>query len=210
MPYACRTFGLHSPLRSASVWVTSQRAPNRRCAEVEIVQCELQGFCQVFLVVQSRPSIHVTPNDGTEGGEACPPTSLIRICYVLRPTQKLVSRWRWSAILPASSRARSWPDPWSKSSSRLTILKPRTRRICIRLSEEEYSVLRDLCSATGARSISDLTRDAVRGVVADTSREDTSGNDIRQVRARIRSIEKKILQLSTEISSFRPGGAGPT
>lgn len=47
----------------------------------------------------------------------------------------------------------------------MTVMKPRTRMISVRLSQEEYSALRDICSLTGARSVSDVTRDAVRTVL---------------------------------------------
>ena len=43
----------------------------------------------------------------------------------------------------------------------MAILKRRSRMISFRLSEEEYAGLRTLCENEGARSVSDLARDAV-------------------------------------------------
>lgn len=43
--------------------------------------------------------------------------------------------------------------------------------ISVRLSEEEYTALRELCSASGARSVSDLTRDAMHAFLSGASRE---------------------------------------
>jgi len=45
--------------------------------------------------------------------------------------------------------------------------------VSVRLSEEEYLALRQLCSSTGARSVSDITRDAMRAFLCGTTREDS-------------------------------------
>jgi hypothetical protein len=56
-------------------------------------------------------------------------------------------------------------------------IKRRSRMISVRLSEEEYAALRHLCLLTGARSVSDLTRDAMRAVLKRNSGEEPfSGN----------------------------------
>jgi Arc/MetJ-type ribon-helix-helix transcriptional regulator len=44
--------------------------------------------------------------------------------------------------------------------------------VSVRLSEDEYIALRELCSTTGARSVSDLTRDAMRAFLNGTTREE--------------------------------------
>jgi hypothetical protein len=44
--------------------------------------------------------------------------------------------------------------------------------ISIRLSEDEYLGLKQLCVVTGARSVSDLTRDAMRVVLNGVNRDD--------------------------------------
>jgi hypothetical protein len=51
-------------------------------------------------------------------------------------------------------------------------IKRRSRMISVRLSEEEYAALRHLCLLTGARSVSDLTRDAMRAVLKRNSGEE--------------------------------------
>jgi hypothetical protein len=48
----------------------------------------------------------------------------------------------------------------------LAVLKPRTRLISFRLSEEEYSKLRGACLANGARSISEFARQALQRTVS--------------------------------------------
>ena len=85
----------------------------------------------------------------------------------------------------------------------MTVIKPRSRMISVRLSEEEYSALRHLCSLTGARSVSDLTRDAMRSVLKGVNREDPLGSNLEEFRADMRSLEKKVEQLEAKITMFK-------
>jgi Arc/MetJ-type ribon-helix-helix transcriptional regulator len=59
--------------------------------------------------------------------------------------------------------------------------------ISVRLSEDEYAALRRLCQATGARSVSDLTRDAMRGLIENGTREDALGTRMEEFRAQMKS-----------------------
>jgi Arc/MetJ-type ribon-helix-helix transcriptional regulator len=54
----------------------------------------------------------------------------------------------------------------------MTVLKTRSRMVSVRLSEDEYIALRELCSSTGSRSVSDLTRDAMRAFLKETTHEE--------------------------------------
>src|SRR5579863_2566126 len=49
----------------------------------------------------------------------------------------------------------------------MTVLKRRSRMISFRLSEEEYEGLKNVCVALGARSLSDIARDAVHRLLDD-------------------------------------------
>ena len=71
--------------------------------------------------------------------------------------------------------------------------------ISVRLSEEEYSALRHLCMLTGARSVSDLTRDAMRSVLKRAGRDDSLGSNLDEVRAGMKNLEKKVEQLEAKI-----------
>jgi Arc/MetJ-type ribon-helix-helix transcriptional regulator len=77
--------------------------------------------------------------------------------------------------------------------------------ISVRLSEEEYSTLRRLCSMTGARSVSDLTRDSMRVLLNGANREDVFGTHLDEFRSEIRSLNKKIEQLAAEIAISKNG-----
>ena len=79
--------------------------------------------------------------------------------------------------------------------------------ISIRLSEEEYAALRRLCSVTGARSVSDLTRDAMRSLLENGTREDALGTHIEEFRAQMKSLDRKIESIAAEITAFKENGA---
>jgi phage shock protein A len=84
----------------------------------------------------------------------------------------------------------------------MTVLKPRSRKVSVRLSEEEYIALQRVCSLTSARSVSDLTREAVRAVVKDVNLEDNLGRHLDEFRAGIKNLERKVEQLEARIASF--------
>ena len=94
------------------------------------------------------------------------------------------------------------PLPCGASDSKMTVLNPRSRMISIRLSEEEYSALRRLCSVTGARSVSDLTRDAMRALLDGSERKDAAGSHVDEFRAEIRGMDRKIEQLASDIAHW--------
>jgi Arc/MetJ-type ribon-helix-helix transcriptional regulator len=54
----------------------------------------------------------------------------------------------------------------------MTVLKTRSRMVSVRLSENEYQALVELCASSGARSISDLTRSAMRALLGGGTREE--------------------------------------
>jgi hypothetical protein len=78
--------------------------------------------------------------------------------------------------------------------------------ISVRLSEEEYAALRRLCSVTGARSVSDLTRDAMRVLLKGANREDVLGIHVDEFRSQMRSLDRKIEQLAADITSLKSNG----
>jgi len=83
----------------------------------------------------------------------------------------------------------------------MAVLNPRSRMISVRLSEEEYSALRHLCSVTGARSVSDLTRDAMRVLLDGSGREKVQSSHMDEFRAEIRNLDRKIERLAAEIAN---------
>lgn len=88
----------------------------------------------------------------------------------------------------------------------MTVQKPRSRMISVRLSDEEYSALRHLCSSTGARSVSDLTREAMHTLLSGANQDVMLGSHMDEFRAQMRSLDKKIEQLTSEITTFKANG----
>jgi ribbon-helix-helix CopG family protein len=78
--------------------------------------------------------------------------------------------------------------------------------VSVRLSEDEYAALRQLCIVAGARSVSDLTRDAMRMLVNGANRDSGAGSYMADIRAQIGSIEKKLEQLTVEIETSKGSG----
>ena len=79
------------------------------------------------------------------------------------------------------------------------VFKPRTRMISIRLSEEEYQGLRRLCALTGARSVSDLARDAMNLLLKGGTASDGLGARMDEVRTQMRTLERKIDELPSRL-----------
>ena len=79
----------------------------------------------------------------------------------------------------------------------MAVLKPRSRSISIRLSEEEFLTLKQLCSVTGARSVSDLTRDAMRLILNGANRDDVITLRLDELRTQIKHLDRKIDELAS-------------
>lgn len=86
-------------------------------------------------------------------------------------------------------------------------LRPRSRMISVRLSDEEYTALRRLCLVTGARSVSDMTRDAMRVLLDGANREVVTGNYMDEFRAQMRDLDKKVDMLAAEITTIKGNGS---
>jgi len=85
----------------------------------------------------------------------------------------------------------------------MTVLKPRSKMISVRLSEDEYSALQKLCTSTGARSVSDLTRDAVRALMQSSSQPEFSRTDADEFRTQIANLNRKLDELSAQTAQVR-------
>jgi hypothetical protein len=79
--------------------------------------------------------------------------------------------------------------------------------ISVRLSDEEYLALKQLRSSTGARSVSDIARDAMHVLLHGAYRDDMTDNHMDEFRAQLRSLDNKIEQLAAEITAFKGNGS---
>jgi hypothetical protein len=81
----------------------------------------------------------------------------------------------------------------------MPILKPRRRMVYFRVSEEEFQQLNELCRKQGARSMSDLARDAMQDVLRRTN---TSVEDI--VVGKLEQLDQTLVQLKQRLDQFGP------
>ena len=125
---------------------------------------------------------------GTKRGEAC----LSLFCQLLR---------KLYVAFPSLFRPRITPE------SEMTVLNRRSRMISVRLSEAEYADLVLLCSVTGARSVSDLTRDAMRALLSGANREEAVSVPMGEFRAQMKSLDRKIEQLAADITNLKANGS---
>jgi len=85
----------------------------------------------------------------------------------------------------------------------MRVLRPRSRMISIRMSEEEFSTLRRMCVATGARSLSDLAREAMRSLLVGVKQETAADATRNENYAQMRDLEQKVEKLSAEVALFK-------
>jgi Arc/MetJ-type ribon-helix-helix transcriptional regulator len=85
----------------------------------------------------------------------------------------------------------------------MTVLNPRSRKISVRLSEEEYSSLQRLCFATAERNVSDLTRRAMRELLSGANREGVLRSDLDEFRNQMRRLDQRVEQLAAEFSTLK-------
>lgn len=82
----------------------------------------------------------------------------------------------------------------------MTVFKPRSRMVSVRLSEEEYVSLQQLCVVTGARSLSDLTRNAMQTLLNGSLGENALSSWKDEFRAQISTLDRKIEGLAERIA----------
>lgn len=85
----------------------------------------------------------------------------------------------------------------------MTVLRPRSRTISIRLSDQELSALRQVCRVRGARCISDLARDAMRDLLIAQDPAIVSASGRHEYSAQMTALEEKVRQLTEEVISLK-------
>ena len=74
----------------------------------------------------------------------------------------------------------------------MPIIKRRTKIVSIRLLDEEYTQLLRLCQTRGARSVSDLARDAMFGLMSPAS----------QLEGRVMELDARLVALRDEVTKL--------
>ena len=78
----------------------------------------------------------------------------------------------------------------------MTLINKRTRMVSIRLSDEELRKLHEVCATTGARSISDLARDAMHKLIAGGYCPDMDGNGVCE---RLQTLDERVAKLESMV-----------
>jgi hypothetical protein len=78
--------------------------------------------------------------------------------------------------------------------------------ISVRLSEEEYSSFKLLCSEMGARSISDLARDSMCALLKGLNSEDSRSISRNEFRVHMKRLDRKLERLAAKIKASATDG----
>jgi hypothetical protein len=77
------------------------------------------------------------------------------------------------------------------------MIKRRTKMVSIRLLDDEYRQLKELCEAKGARSVSDLARDAMFRMLAPPM--DSMPQNLED---RVRKLDQKVARLGEQMEEI--------
>lgn len=73
--------------------------------------------------------------------------------------------------------------------------------VSVRLSENEYEALLQLCSSSGARSVSDLTRSAMQALLSGTTREEMLHTRLNEFCDQMNSLGRRIEELAEKFAA---------
>ncbi|MBL8237971.1 MAG: hypothetical protein JNM66_11160 [Bryobacterales bacterium] len=85
----------------------------------------------------------------------------------------------------------------------MSILKPRTRIVYFRVSEEDFHRLVDLCPARGARSISELARSAMQSIIRGEQGETAD----REVVETLHAIDRTVSEMNQNLKRLMPASS---
>ena len=83
----------------------------------------------------------------------------------------------------------------------MSVLKRRSRMISFRVSEDEYAGLKNLCINRGARSVSDIARDAVHQMITTHTWPNNQLETVVQVlQGRIETLDSEVKRLGMALN----------
>ncbi len=80
----------------------------------------------------------------------------------------------------------------------MAVLKPRERLVYFRVSEDEFHQFVSVCEREGARSISDLARNAVQRLIADCR----SNREERDLTPNVEKLEQLVVELTGQVQTL--------
>jgi hypothetical protein len=89
----------------------------------------------------------------------------------------------------------------------VAVLKPRERLVYFRVSEDEFRQFVSVCEQAGARSVSDLARNAVQRLIADGQRH----REDHTIDEKIQTLERLIAAVTEQLHllTVKEAGVGP-
>jgi uncharacterized small protein (DUF1192 family) len=92
----------------------------------------------------------------------------------------------------------------------MAILIPRVRSINVRLSEHEFKAIERFCAKSGARSISELVRTTMLGLVTGTKEKKPSASSLDEYSIHVKNLEQRVAALAAELALLKSGEAART
>lgn len=80
----------------------------------------------------------------------------------------------------------------------MAVLKPRERLVYFRVSEDEFHQFVSVCEREGARSVSDLARNAVQRLIAECQRD----REDRELTPKVEKLEKLVTELTGQVQTL--------
>ncbi|MGB6720457.1 MAG: hypothetical protein WBE72_06665 [Terracidiphilus sp.] len=87
----------------------------------------------------------------------------------------------------------------------MAILIPRVRSINVRLSEREFQAIERFCAKSGARSISELVRTTMHGLVTGTKEKKASASSLDEYSIHVKNLERRVAALAAELALLKAG-----
>jgi DNA anti-recombination protein RmuC len=89
----------------------------------------------------------------------------------------------------------------------MSVLKRRCRMVSFRLSDEEYEGLKSICMTVGARSLSDVARDAVQRMLGNgvASKKDLEA-EVDSLTAKMDSLAKEVQRITKLLEGDKAEG----
>jgi len=92
----------------------------------------------------------------------------------------------------------------------MAVLIPRIRSINVRLSEHEFRAIERFCAKSGARSISELVRTTMHGLVTGANEKKPSASSLDEYSIHVKDLERKVAALAAELALLKAGDARRT
>jgi len=79
----------------------------------------------------------------------------------------------------------------------MSVIRPRTRLVYFRVSDDEFKQYGELCKTAGARSISDLARSAMERMIRENTRHSSD-----EITERLCTLDEAIAELTGKIQQL--------